>query len=207
MKQLVFFSLLIIALLNSCSPQKIKKHVFYLHGRIIELQGLDANHAQYGKYEFENILAALEAPNHILYAEVRDSLTDVNRFCRKISNQIDSLIAEKVDPKNICVIGASKGGVMAMQISDQNPNPIKYVLLGANNSFIEAENDWNLKGYILGFYESTDQIADADYSHWLNRSPDTKKFIQVEITTGKGHGFLYQAHEEWVKPTLAWLYY
>ncbi len=206
-KILLFLILVACLFLFTCSPQKIKKHIFYLHSNIIELQGPNAYSEQFGAYEFEEIIAAFSAPNHIIYADIRDSLVNFDHYCTKISNQIDSLIAADVDPKNICVIGASKGGVMAMQISDQNTNPIKYVWLGANTKNLEASYDWDYHGYILAFYDTSDKIANADYAYWINSSTKTKKFIQVGLDTGRGHGFLYTAMEEWVKPSLAWIYY
>ena len=194
-------------ILLSCNPQKIKKHIFYLHSNIIELQGPNAYSERFGAYEFEEILEALSAPNHIIYADVRDSSVNFDLYCNKISAQIDSLISIDINPKDICVIGASKGGVMAMQISDQNINPIKYVWLGANTKNIEASYDWNYHGYILAIYDESDKIANSDYAYWINKSQNTKKFIQLGLDTGRGHGFLYTGMDEWLKPSLAWVYY
>ncbi len=182
-------------------------HIFYLHGRIIELQGIHAEHEQYCKYEYESILDSLEVGGNIVYAEIRNDGTDFEAFCVHISEQIDSLIRAGVEPKRITVIGASKGAVMAMNISDMNQNPINYILLGANNEFIEQENDWNLNGRVLGIYERSDAIAGKSYDIWITRSTNAIEFEQLEINAGLGHGFLYRPINDWLEPAKDWLKY
>ena len=48
----------------------------------------------------------------------------------------------KVKPENITVIGASKGAIIASNISNINKNPINYVLLAGNNDYQEEHNNW-----------------------------------------------------------------
>lgn len=52
----VFFTLLIGCTTND---QNNKRYIYYLHGRIIEIQGKDAISEHYGKYEFDSIVTAL----------------------------------------------------------------------------------------------------------------------------------------------------
>jgi hypothetical protein len=194
------------SLLSNCqSTGKAPKHIFYLHGRIIELQGRNAVSDQFGKYEYDKIIDSLKNLGAIIHNEIRTEKTEFVNFCEGTSSQIDQLIKSGVNPKNITLIGASKGAVMAMNISNMNTNPINYVLLAANNSEIERENEWNLHGRILGIYEKSDSIAGKNYQYWIDKSTNAVEFNQVEINTGLGHGFLYRPINEWWNPTKEWM--
>jgi len=199
------YFLFLLAILFLCCQTKNEKHLFYLHGRIVEVQGIHAVSEQFGAYQYEDIINTLKQAGAVLHHEVRTTETDFQDFSIKISNQIDSLIQSGVSPNDITVIGASKGAVMTMNISHLNSNPINYVLLGANNDYIENENQWNLHGRILGIYEKSDNLAGKNYQYWVHASPRAVSFEQIEINTGLGHGFLYQPLEAWLKPAFKWI--
>lgn len=188
---------------QSSHPEK--KHIFYLHGRIIELQGINAVSEEFGEYKYQAIIDSLAYTGAEIHKEIRTEETGFDYFSRKVSLQIDSLISKGVEPKNITVIGASKGAVMAMNISDMNDNPINYILLGANNDYIERENDWNLHGNVLGIYEKSDSLAGKNYQYWIDKSSRANSFKQLEINTGLGHGFLYSPLKEWLNPAKRWI--
>ena len=189
----------------SCQQPRDMKHVFYLHGMIVEIQGINAVSEQFGPYEYQAIIDALKAAGYEVHAEVRTTQTDFNTFCEKTSGQIDELIGKGISPRDITVIGASKGAQMAMKISSLNENPVNYVLLGANSDRLEKDYDWKLHGYILGIYEASDQIAGKGYTHWINHSPEAKEFKQLKISTGLGHGFLYTPNPAWMDPSNEWI--
>ncbi len=205
MKHYFLLSTLLLSILACSSQIKEQKHVFYLHGRIVELQGINAYSERYGHYEYTKIIKALKAEEWIVYNEVRTATTDFDSFCTKVSLQIDSLINKGIAPSDITVIGGSKGAIMAMNISNRNPSPINYVLLGGNNEQVETENDWNLNGRILGIYEKTDQIANKSYQYWIQQSTNAKIFKEIEINTGLGHGFLYRPLNNWFLPAKEWV--
>jgi dienelactone hydrolase len=181
------------------------KHVFYLHGMIIEVQGIHAVSEVFGPYKYEEIIESLKSEGFQVHAEVRTTKTNFNTFCKKISEEINELIREGVPPRNITVIGASKGAMMAMTISSQNKHPINYVFLGANSDRTEKNFDWKLHGHILGIYERSDTVAGKDYTFWIHRSPEAKEFEQLEINTGLGHGFLYTPLHDWMGPAKDWI--
>jgi len=202
-------SLLMLVLLVSVSlsAQKTKamKHVFYLHGMIIEVQGVNAVSDVFGPYKYEDIIDALKETGYQVHSEVRTTKTNFNAFCEKVSQQINQLIKDGVAPNDISVIGASKGAIMAMQISDITKQPINYILLGANSDRTEKNFDWKLHGRILGIYEQSDTVAGKDYSYWIERSSEAKEFQQLKINTGLGHGFLYRPIKEWLGPAKDWI--
>ncbi len=200
--KIILFSIL----LHACqSKPTAQKHIFYLHGRIIEIQGTDAVSEKFGRYAYYDIIDSLNNTGAIIHNEIRNKNTDFQEFSIKTSNEINQLVSNGVEPENITIIGASKGAVMAMNISNMNVHPINYVLLGANNAQIENENDWNLHGRILGIYEKSDAIAGKNYTYWIDVSSNAIEFNQLEINTGLGHGFLYRPIAAWLLPTKAWM--
>jgi len=199
--------IVLIFMVRSCQDKKNEavKHIFYLHGRIIELHGKDAVSPLYGKYHFDDIVSTLSNNKNIVYAPIRTGGTDFIIFAEQTSNQIDSLLQAGVSARNISVIGASKGGIIAMYISHINPHPINYILLGANTEVIELEYDWQLHGRVLACIEESGQVANRSYNYWKARSPNLKELKEIKLTTGLGHGFLYKPLPEWVTPTKAWI--
>lgn len=197
--------LLIGLFLVSCSNSNQEKYIFYLHGQIIEQQGLDAHSDRFGKYAFEEIVDSLKEITPNVVADVRDSNVHFVQYCDKVSSQIDSLIQNGLDPSQITVIGASKGGLMAMYLSHSKTNAINYVLLGCNNLLVEQENEWKLNGRILAIYESSDLIAGRSYDHWIEQSPSAVEFKQIELNSGLGHGFLYRPIAGWLIPSAEWI--
>lgn len=205
-----FKILLVILTFYSCKPQnkeqnKGTKHVFYLHGRIIEQEGTNAVSDVYGAYEFDNILKALAMDNTIVHGDVRTENVDARGYAQSISKEINTLIQSGIKPTDITIIGASKGAIIAAHLSDINANPINYVLLAGNNTYQEENNNWILHGQILCIYEVSDTIAGKDYNHWNNTKNNTTLFEQIELNTGLGHGFIYRPIKEWMEPTRAWI--
>lgn len=181
------------------------KHIFYIHGRIIEIQGKNAVSEEFGKYEFDSIIEAIKVDHSMVHAEIRNENIDIKEYAIKISKQIDSLIKIGVKPIDITVIGASKGAIIASNISNFNTNPINYVLLAGNNDYQEANNDWKFHGQVLCIFDLSDEIAGKNYSHWKNKKNNTTKFEQLEIKTNSGHGFLYKPLKDWIEPTKKWI--
>ncbi len=197
----LLYKLSILILLISCSQKKESmKHIFYLHGMIIEVQGIHAVSPQFGAYKYTAIVDSLKATGADVHAEVRTEKTDFYEFGKKISKEIDELIAKGVAPSDITVIGASKGGMIAMYISDMNINKVNYVLLGSSSDYTRKTFDWNLHGNILGIYEKSDTVAGNSYQYWIDKSSNAASFEQLQINTGLGHGFLYTPNKAWLDP-------
>ncbi len=197
-----FFMLLI-----ACNTigQNEKKYIYYLHGRIIEIQGKDAVSDAYGKYEFDSIVIALSGSEHIVIAEVRTENVDYLAYANKVSKEIDSLVKLGVKPIDITVIGASKGAIIASNISSINLNPINYVFLAGNNEYQEQNNNLKFHGQVLCFYDRSDSIAGGNYEYWKNNENYTTQFEQIELKTHLGHGFLYKPLKVWIEPTRKWI--
>lgn len=198
---------LFICVLIGCKskPQNDIKYVYYLHGRIIEIQGRNAISEEFGKYEFDDIVEALKDSNTIIIAEVRTENVEYFQYATKVSKEIDSLVDLGIKPEDITVIGASKGAIIASNISSINLNSINYIFLAGNNTFQEENNDWKFHGQVLCFYDDSDSIAGKNYDYWKNKRNFTTKFEQIKIDKKLGHGFLYKPYNEWVEPSKKWI--
>lgn len=200
---LVVFVLLVF---GSCRFQESRlKHVFYIHGRIIEQQGKNAISEKFGKYEFDAIIAALKVPNSKMHYEIRSKNVEPRNYAKYISKQIDSLIQLGVKPIDITVVGASKGAIIAAHISDMNASQINYVLLAGNNEYQQKHNNWKFHGQVLCIFDSSDDIAGSSYHYWNEKENDMTVFQQLELKTKRGHGFLYKPLDVWIKPSRKWI--
>ncbi len=209
MKRLIsalFFSVILIGFSAYGQNGKTKKYVFYLHGRIVEVQGTDAFSEQYGKYEYENILDALKGKNIVVISEVRPADTKIKPYAEKIVRDIDSLIQKGAFPGNITVIGASKGALIAMQVStDLKNKAVNYVFIAGSFRSLVKQFDFDLYGNILGIYEKSDPIAGRSYLPLIRRSKGVNKFKEIELDTGLGHGIVFKPLDEWVIPVKEWI--
>ena len=205
----LIYLLSILTILNSCGSKSIqsnaKKHVFYLHGRIIEEQGRNAQSEKYGKYEFDNIISAFKDENIEIHYEIRKENVDTKIYSKKISKQVDSLIESGVEPINITVMGASKGAIIASNVSAINRNNINYILLAGNNEYQEQNNNWQFHGQVLCIYDLSDEIAGKNYNYWIKKENYTTTFKQLELKTNLGHGFLYKPLTVWTEPAKKWI--
>lgn len=189
---------------NTVNREQNTRHIIYLHGRIVELQGKAAFSEAHGKYELDSILDALGAENNKVFCELRPENTETPEYAQKLSRSIDSMISSGITPEKITVIGASKGAIIAAATSDINQQPVNYVLMGGNNSTIEQQNDWHFHGRILCIYDPSDTIAGKNYDYWKARSPQAIAFEQIALNEKLGHGFLYRPLPAWTVPALKW---
>lgn len=201
--------LLISIIVYSCglkyNEQGKEKHIFYIHGKIIEIHGRNAYSEDFGKYEFDSIVSAIKVEKSVVQFEIRNENVDPKEYAIHVSKQIDSLIKNGVKPIDITIVGASKGAIIASNISSFNTNPINYVLLAGNNEYQETNNDWKFHGQVLCIYDLSDGIAGKNYNYWKNRENFTTKFEQLEIQTNLGHGFLYKPLSVWTEPAKKWI--
>lgn len=206
MRNPLFLVLILVFWFTNSFAQPPLKHIFYLHGMIIEIQGVNAVSPNFGPYKYTEIIQSLEETGATIHHEVRNEETDFYEFTTKVSAEINELLKSGVPPENISVIGASKGGIMAMHISHINKSNINYILLASNSDYTEKTFDWFLHGSVLGIYEASDTVAGKDYQYWMNRSKEATKFEQLKINTGLNHGFLYTPLDAWMIPAKKWMH-
>jgi hypothetical protein len=184
-------------------------YLFYLHGKIIEDQGLPAISSEYGEYEYIDILEALQGYDYVVISEHRPAGTDSLEYARRVAGQVTLLLVAGVKPEHITVVGASKGAGIAIYVSHALANrQINYILLSICHTDTVQEliqDEINLYGNVLSIYDANDTLAGSCAE--LAAFSDGKglaDYEEVVLEVGTGHGILYQPLIEWVLPTVEW---
>lgn len=183
-------------------PNARATYVFYLHGRIVEEQGADAISPSFGRYEYRAILTALAHAGHMVISEVRPASSTVQGYARQVARQVQKLMAAGVAADQITLIGASKGGAIALQVSRSLATKnVGYVVLGACNP---GATSGGLHGGVLSVREASDPIG-TSCKPAFRASPALGVGREIELHTGEQHGFLYKPSADWLNPALAWI--
>lgn len=220
MKKLLLFLLLSLITISGSFSQNIyshvpskvdtsKKYIIYLHGRIIEDQGINAVSEKYGPYEYEKILQSLAKKNICVISETRPKDTEMLKYAPRVAAQVDSLLKLNVPIKNITVIGASKGAGIAAAVSAiLKKQELKFVVMAiCNDELAKIWKDKEIKlwGRVLYIYDIKDEIAGSckAYLDFL-AGVGLKEYKEIRVELGLGHGILYSPYDEWVVPALEW---
>ncbi|WP_316634667.1 dienelactone hydrolase family protein [uncultured Flavobacterium sp.] len=198
---ITFFSIQVSAQTN-----KDQRYIYFLHNGFIEQNDLSVAHPEYGKAEYNEILASFRKDNFIVFSEIRKKNTDAYDYAKKITVQIKKLLKKGVSPNKITVIGTSKGGYIAQFVSTFLANPdVNFVFIGCfMDNDIEKIPEINFCGNILTIYEKSD-IYGVDASKRKETSKlKINHFKQIELHTNLKHGFLYKASDEWIVPCKKW---
>jgi dienelactone hydrolase len=202
MKKIVLFLFCLTqAGLPAQNPAQTPRYIFFLHNMFIELQGLEGSHPEYGRVEYKEIIQAFEKKGFTVISEIRPKNTEVKAYAAKVAGQIDSLLKKGVPAAHITVIGTSKGGFIAMQVSDRVKNSeLNFVFIGCCTS--DSDRELDVKGNILSIYEKGDTRSCAFIRERVAKT--VNHFQEIELHTGLKHGFLYKALSEWIEPSAKW---
>jgi hypothetical protein len=193
---------------NSIDPTK--RYMFYLHGKILEDQGIPAVSPEFGEYRYGEILGTLQSYGFEVISEQRPKNADGWEYAQRTARQVTELLTAGVPPGSITVVGASKGGSIAAVASYLVGNPkVNYVLLGSCHPTLVDE--WKqggliLSGNVLAIYD----FADDEYSgsceelFSLAEGKGLGRHNELVLQVGTGHGILYEPLPEWVLPTVRW---
>jgi hypothetical protein len=185
------------------------RYMFYLHGKIIEDQGIPAISPDFGEYRYEEILEVLRSHGFVVISEQRSRNADGVDHARRVSDQIDTLLASGVPAGSITVVGASKGAAIAILVSSLVADPaVNYVLLGACNpptiEELERENV-SLSGNVLAIHDFADNYAGSCEDLFArSEGKGLSHHSELVLEVGTGHGVLYGPLPEWVDPTVEW---
>jgi hypothetical protein len=188
------------------TANKNAKYLFYLHGKIVEDQGVKAVSERYGAYEYEKIVEGLRAEGFNVVSEPRPKDTDVEAYAAKVADQVRQLLKDGVSPENITVVGASRGAFIAMVASTYLKNKnVNFVIIagcGVNEDFLKLIN---LHGNILSIYEKSDSVGTCQPV--FDDAEGISKRKEVMLETGLAHGFIYRPMKEWLIPVLDWAHF
>lgn len=190
----------------SCQTRTEERFVFFLHNRFLETHQLDDEHPIYGRTAYKEILSEFENKGLRVISEQRAGNVNARDYALGLVQQIDSLISRGVPAQQITVVGTSKGGYIAQYVSTLAHNvDLNFVFIA---SFREADMihipEINYCGNILTIYERSDPFGVSAMSRKASSTCPNGYFKEIELNTGKGHGFLFQPLQEWMAPTIAW---
>ncbi|MBA2421925.1 MAG: alpha/beta hydrolase [Chitinophagales bacterium] len=196
----------LLAILMFTNHTWAQKYIFYLHGKIVEDQGANALSPDFGSYQYEAILDSFRKANFIVVSEVRNSQIDIKDYARHVADEINDLLKAGTGAKNVTVVGASKGALIAMYVSTFLKNKeANFVFLAAcSDGNFNAFPDIHFYGNILSIYENSDDIG-RSCIRFKDRVPDSiPHYKELETNTGLRHGFLFRPLTEWMKPAIKW---
>lgn len=180
--------------------------IIYLHGQIIENSGPTPEHPRWGLYDYPAVVEALAARGAIVDSKIRESGTDIYEYASKTVSRIETLISEGVSPERIVVVGFSKGGAIVLYDSRLlQRSGIRYVILAACSSWLDAYPQFEISGQVLSVYEKSDELA-ASCRELAENSLGLSSFDEKMITTGKEHGAFYLPNPSWMEPVLDWIH-
>jgi len=191
---------------DSIDPSK--RYMFYLHGKIIEDQGLPAISPDFGEYEYEAILEKLSEHGFAVISEQRPMNTGVE-YARRIVEQIISLRNAGVPARNITVVGASKGAYLTIFVSHflQNENVNIVIMAICTPDIVDElkQNQILLYGNVLSIYDSVDEYAGTCQELFsFSEGRGIAAHDEIVLHLGMGHGMLYQPLDDWIIPVVQW---
>ncbi len=190
----------------ACGTENDERFIFFLHNRFIEEHELTAEHPEFGRTAYKEIIAEFEKSDFKVISEKRHGNVNAREYAIGLISQIDSLLQNGIEPNKITVVGTSKGGYIAQYVSTLANNPeLNFVFIGSfQNSDIEHIPEINYCGNILTIYEKSDPFGVSAIQRKQNSTCKIKNFKELELNTGIGHGFLFKPLKEWIEPTLKW---
>ncbi|SDI62128.1 alpha/beta hydrolase [Winogradskyella thalassocola] len=206
MKINLLIGILFCSILFACGNKNNDRFVFFLHNRFLEEHELNELHPEFGRTEYNAIIAELKKGGLKVISEKRNGNVNAREYATGIVTQIDSLIKIGTEPRKITVVGTSKGGYIAQYVSTlANNHDLNFVFIASfRNSDIQNIPEINYCGNILTIYEKSDPYGVSSWARKTTSNCDLKHFKEIELNTGLGHGFLFKPLKEWIEPTIKW---
>ncbi|WP_239990722.1 alpha/beta hydrolase [Marixanthomonas ophiurae] len=192
--------------LFSCGIKNDDRFIFFLHNRFLEEHELHELHPEFGRTEYNEIIAEFEQSGLRVISEKRNGNVNAREYAVGIVAQIDSLIKTGIEPKKITVAGTSKGGYIAQYVSTLANNPdLNFVFIASfRDSDIDTIPEINYCGNILNIYEKSDSFGVSALERKNTSTCQITHYKEIELNTGMGHGFLFKPLKEWIEPTINW---
>ena len=195
------------AMLRTEMPSKIDPaahYLIYLHGAIVEENGIRPTDPKYGTYEYLEIIKALETKGFFVITESRPKDTDPTDYARKVVEQINRLLKGGAPPNHITVVGASKGAVIAMMASTMlERRDVNFVIMASCNDGLMRTHDIDLHGNVLSIYDMSDEFG-RTCQPFFDKATGLNRRKEVELQLGSGHAILYKPLPDWIDLVEQW---
>ncbi len=180
------------------------RYLFYLHGAIIETQGVRPTHPRFGVYEYQEILEIFAGRGFVVISEARPAGTDGKVYAATVVDQVREILAAGVPPDHVTVVGFSKGGGIAIAASSMLANDdVNFVFMAACNPWLDSHPEIVARGRLLSLRESSDDLV-GSCEGFFKRSPSPHDHVEIVLELGGGHGAFYRPRPEWVVPVVEW---
>lgn len=184
------------------APDPKARWLIYLHGRIVEVQGKEAVHPEFGPYAFDAIVKALATGSLEVIAELRPATTTFE-YSSRVVRQVRQLEQAGVPPGAITVVGFSKGAALARRAAAELGDPnVGFAILAGCPKKPENLEPWvpRMAGRMLSLYDSSDEMV-GSCKPAFEKAPGVKG-TETVLSVGKRHGTFFEPRPEWVKPVL-----
>ncbi len=190
-----------------------QKYLFYMHGRWVEMHGLNKPHSQHGYYQYDKIVNYFSKKGFIVISEARSDNIKEGEYARKVEDEIREFLSKGVKPGDITVIGHSKGGLIALILSSFLKEPeVNFVLMagcgkegtrfrGKFERFLSSRAS-KACGRILSIYDVSDLVAGSCQEVFDRAENVVGK--EIVLDTGKGHGIFYYPDPIWTEEVIKW---
>jgi predicted esterase len=191
------------------------RYVFFLHGKLVEKRGPNGRHPCFGIYDYHGIVKSFRNREFVVISEVRPKGTKLDKYAKKIVSQIKTLLTYGISPKQITVVGFSKGSAIALLVSAMLKDfGINFVImsgcsfndarvLGNHRKFIEQSVQY-MQGRFLYIYDVNDQKCDI-WQRILKNTSANGIFKEMMLKNGLGHSLFYRPRKEWIEPMTEWI--
>jgi len=180
------------------------KYLIYIHGKIMEEQGVGAVSPDFGRYEFEEILEYFADAGFIVIGEVRSGPTDVVAYSNRVVGQVGTLLDAGVPSENINIVGFSKGAWIVLLASAKLADPdIRIVPIAVCGPEANEDPRLDLRGRVLSIYERSDDYG-SSCRPLVESSLGVTAFREIEMNTGEKHGAFYVADPAWMDAIISW---
>jgi len=186
-------------------PDSRASYLIYLHGRIIEEEGVRPTSPRYGIYEYRKILEELAQRGFTVVSEQRPKDTDPVAYSAKVVGQVNALVAAGVPERQIAVVGFSKGALIALLAAAKLHHPgVRVVSLAGCGDWIIGRYQLDFSGPVYSFYDAADDLASSCRKVFA-ASKTPFEHHETELHVGQGHGTFFRPNPAWLDPVTAWL--
>jgi dienelactone hydrolase len=185
------------------TPDPQHRYVIYLHGRILESEGRDATSPDFGRYQYDEILEALATRGFDVISELRKGDAGTP-FARHVADQVRRLLKAGVPASRIGIVGASKGGWLALAAdAELDDSGISYVVLSGCGASTVALGP-RLRGRVLSIHDEPDRFSPSCRATFA-AAPSLAASREIVLHLGVDHGLVYRPLREWLDPATDWL--
>jgi hypothetical protein len=186
------------------TPDPEARYLIYLHGAIIEREGRRPTHPIHGVYEYDAILRQLAERGFTVISEIRHAGSAPDAEATKVAAQVRALLDAGVQQDHVCVVGFSKGGVIAALASSRVPSDdVGWVVIAGCGQWLEMLPAVIPQGRVLSMLDVRDDSV-STCRPLFDRMPRDAVYREIVLELGTGHGAFYRPDPAWIEPVTEW---